>query len=107
MKTTLTTLPILIVPNWIIEFHVHTNALNYAIGSMLAQNPDDTIDKPIYYASQLMTGNKKNYSTIEKETLAMIYVINFFCRYLLGNNFTFFVDHQALIYLINKLTVTK
>jgi hypothetical protein len=31
------------------EFHVHTNASNYAIGTMLAQNPDDTIDEPIYY----------------------------------------------------------
>jgi hypothetical protein len=25
----------------------------------------------------------------------------------LGNNFTFFVDHQALIYLVNKPTITK
>jgi hypothetical protein len=55
MKTSLTTLPILIVPDWTREFHVHINASNYAIGAMLAQNPDDTIDKPIYYASRLMT----------------------------------------------------
>jgi hypothetical protein len=74
---------------------------------MLAQNPDDTIDKPIYYASRLMTGDKKNYSTIEKETLVMIYVIKKFRHYLLGNNFTFIVDHQALICLINKPIVTK
>jgi hypothetical protein len=36
---------------------------------MLAQNLDNTIDKPIYYANQLMTGAKKNYSTIDKEAL--------------------------------------
>jgi hypothetical protein len=30
-----------------------THASNYAIGTMLAQNPDDTIDKPIYYANLL------------------------------------------------------
>ncbi len=74
---------------------------------MLAQNPNNTIDKPIYYANQLMTKTEKNYTTTEKETLSMIYAIKKFHHYLLGNNFTFFVDHQALIYLVNKPTITK
>ncbi len=43
--------PVLIVLNWIREFHVHINALNYAIGAMLDQDLDDTIGKSIYYAS--------------------------------------------------------
>ncbi len=60
MKTTLTMLPVLIVPNWTREFHVHTNVSNYIIGAMLAQNLDNTIDKPIYYASWLMTRAEKN-----------------------------------------------
>jgi hypothetical protein len=81
MKTTLITLPILIVLDWTREFHVHIDTSNYVIGTMLAQNPDDTINKLIYYASQLMTGAKKNYSTTEKETFAMIYVVKFFCHY--------------------------
>jgi hypothetical protein len=53
-----------------------------------------------------MTSAKKNYSIAKMETLAMIYDIKFFCHYLLGNNFMFFVDHQALIYLVNKPIVT-
>jgi hypothetical protein len=32
----------------------------------------------------------------------MIYVVNKFKHYLLGNNFIFFMDHQALLYLVNK-----
>jgi hypothetical protein len=39
---------------------------------MLGQNPNNTIDRPIYYASRFMNNAKKNYTTIEKETLAMI-----------------------------------
>jgi hypothetical protein len=50
---------------------------------------------------------KKNYSTIEKEILVMIYVIKKLCHYMLGNSFMFFVDHQTLIYLINKPIVIR
>jgi hypothetical protein len=84
MKTSLTTLPVLIIPDWTKEFHVHIDASNYVIGAMLGQNRDDTIDKPIiYYANRLRTRVEKKYSTIEKEALAMIYVVKKFCHYLL------------------------
>jgi hypothetical protein len=33
MKASMTCLPILIVPDWKLEFHVHTNASNFAFGS--------------------------------------------------------------------------
>jgi hypothetical protein len=36
----------------------------------------------------------------------MNYVVKKFKHYLLENIFTFFVDHQALLYLINKPIVT-
>jgi hypothetical protein len=30
------------------------DASNFALGAMLSQNPNKTIDRPIYYASRLM-----------------------------------------------------
>ncbi len=63
---------------------------------MLGQNPDNTIDKLIYYANRLMNNAKKNYTTTEKEALVMIYVVKKFRHYLLRNSFIFFIDHQAL-----------
>jgi len=96
-----------IIPDLKLEFHVDTNASNFALGAMLSQNPNKTIDRPIYYANRLMNSAKKNYTTTEKEILAMIYVVKKFRHYLLGNNFTFFVDHQALLYLVNKPIVTS
>ncbi len=39
------------------------------------------------------------------KTLIMIYTIKTFHRYLLGNSFTFIVDHQTLIYLVNNPTI--
>jgi hypothetical protein len=39
MKTSMTCLLMLMVPNWKIKFHVHTNASNFAVGVILAQKP--------------------------------------------------------------------
>jgi hypothetical protein len=86
---------------------VHTNASNSALGAMLSQNLDKTIDRPIYYASRLMNNAEKNYTTIEKEALTMVYAVKKFRHYLLGNSFTFFVDCQGLLYLVNKPIVTS
>ncbi len=36
----------------------------------------------------------------------MVYAIHKFRHYLLGNMFTFFVDHMALVYLVNKPQVS-
>jgi hypothetical protein len=54
MKAFMTCLPILMVPNWKIEFHAQTDASNFVLGDMLGQNPDNTIDRPIYYVNRLM-----------------------------------------------------
>jgi len=37
----------------------------------------------------------------------MVYALHKFKRYLLGNMFTFFVDHMALVYLINNPQVSN
>jgi hypothetical protein len=39
MKASMKCLPILMVPNWKIKFHVHTNGSIFALGVMLGQNP--------------------------------------------------------------------
>ncbi len=78
----MTCLPILIKPDWKLEFHVHTDALNFPLGAMLSQNLNKAIDKPIYYVSRLMNNAKKNYTTTGKEALAMIYDVKKFNHYL-------------------------
>jgi hypothetical protein len=54
------------------------------------------------YASRLLNLVEKNYTIIEKKTLAMVYALHKYRHYLLGNRFVFYVDHMALEYLINK-----
>jgi len=98
--------PILIAVDWKLEFHIYSNASNLAVGTMLAQNPTGKIDQPVVYASCLLSKAKKNYTTTKREALAMVYAINKFQHYLLGNKFVFYVDHMALIYLVNKTQVS-
>jgi hypothetical protein len=81
MKAFMKCLLILIVPNWKLGFHVHIDAPFFSLGVILHQNLDNTIDRPIYYASKLMKSAKNNYTAIEKKTLAMIYVVKKFIIY--------------------------
>ncbi len=99
--------PIMIPPNWQLEFCVHTNASLLAIGAMLAHNPIGKYDQPIVYASRLLIKVEQNYITIRKETLVMVYAFHKFKHFLLGNKFVFYVDHMALIYLVYKPHVSR
>jgi hypothetical protein len=54
------------------------------------------------YSSKLLNFAKRNYTTTEIKALAMVYTLHKFKHYMLGNMFTFYVDHMALVYLVNK-----
>ena len=94
--------PILVPPNWVKEFHVHADASMTAVGVVLCQAGEDKLDHPIYYASRNLSDAERNYTTTEKECLSMVFAIEKFRHYLLGNKFIFYVDHEALKYLLNK-----
>ncbi len=72
------------------------------VGAILAQNPIDKIDQLVMYSSKLLNSIERNYTTIERKALAMVYALHKSRHYLLGNKFTFFMDHMALVYLVNK-----
>jgi hypothetical protein len=54
------------------------------------------------YSSRLLNFIERDYTTTKREALAMVYTLHKFRRYLLNNKFTFYVDHMALVYLVNK-----
>nr|GFB74515.1 reverse transcriptase domain-containing protein [Tanacetum cinerariifolium] len=58
--------------------------------------------KPIHYASKTMNDAKTNYTTTEKEMLAVVYAFEKFRSYLIMNKSTVHTDHSALKYLFAK-----
>ena len=67
--------PILVFLKWDIELHGHVDVSCIALGVVLTQEGADGIDHPITFASQQLSKAEKNYSTTEREGLAMVYVL--------------------------------
>jgi hypothetical protein len=102
LKHKMVTAPILVFPDWRKEFHVHVDAPSIALGFMLAQPGIGDIDHPLAFSSRKLSTIDINYTTIEREGLSMVYVLQKLCHYLLGGNFKMFTDHSTLKYLVNK-----
>ena len=63
--------------------------------------------RPVYYASRRLSKAKRNYNTTESEALGMIYSVQKFHYYLLGNKFSFHVDRSSLLYLVKEQSMTR
>jgi hypothetical protein len=90
--------PILKLPDASKPFVVSTDASNSGIAAVLSQYYGDKAH-PVAYAGRQLNSAELNYSTIEKETLAIVYGIDKFKYYLLGKEFILETDHKPLIYL--------
>ena len=56
----------------------------------------------VYYERKTLNEVKRNYTTIEKELLAVVYALDKFRAYLVGSNIIIFIDHSTLKYLLTK-----
>lgn len=83
-------------PDFSKSFTLTTDASNIALGSVLSQN-----NKPIAFHSRTLNTAERNYSTIEKELLAIIDSCKHFRPYLFGQKFTIETDHKPLVWLFS------
>nr|GEU96573.1 DNA-directed DNA polymerase [Tanacetum cinerariifolium] len=101
LKRKLTEAPILIAPDWEMPFELMCDASDFAIGAVLGQHQDKHF-RPIHFASKTMTEAESNYTTTEKEMLAVVYVFKKFWSNLILNKSIVYTDHSALKYLFTK-----
>jgi hypothetical protein len=81
---------------------VHVDASSIDLGVVLEKNGGGDIDHPLSFSSRKLSTAKINYTTTEREVLAMVYALQKFHHYLLGGHFKMFTDHSTLKYLVNK-----
>ncbi|GJU06464.1 reverse transcriptase domain-containing protein [Tanacetum coccineum] len=101
LKNRLTEAPILIAPNWDLPFELMCDASDFAIGAVLGQRHEKHF-RPIHYASKTLIEAQTNYTTTEKELLAIVYAFEKFRSYLIMNKSIVHTDHSALKYLFAK-----
>lgn len=98
LKKCLTEAPVLTCPDFEKPFTLQTDAAETGLGVALTQNIEGT-DRIIAYASRTLTPAEKNYSTTEKECLAIVWGIEKMRPYLEAYHFTVLTDHQSLRWL--------
>ncbi|CAN6551763.1 unnamed protein product [Malus baccata var. baccata] len=101
LKEMLTSAPIIVPPDWSLPFELMCDASDYALGAILGQRKEKR-PHVIYYASRTLNDAQLNYSTTEKELLAVVFALDKFRSYLLDTKVIIYTDHAALKYLFTK-----
>nr|GEW09498.1 reverse transcriptase domain-containing protein [Tanacetum cinerariifolium] len=97
----LTEAPILIAPDWDMPFELMCDASDFAIDAILGKRQEKHF-RPIHYVSKTMTKAESNYTTTEKEMLAVVYAFEKFRSHLIINKSIVYTNHSALKYLFTK-----
>ncbi len=98
LKRRLTEAPILAFPDFNLPFVLFTDASNHGIGAVLSQVQDGK-EVVICYFSRTLNAAERNYSTTERECLAIVDAVKNFRYYLIGRRFEVVVDHHSLRWL--------
>ena len=99
LKAILQNSPVLKAPDFEKPFTINTDACDVGAGAVLLQMCDTGVDCPVAYFSKKFNSCQRNYSTIEKECLALVWAIQQFQLYIGSNPITVFTDHNPLVFI--------
>lgn len=97
---------VLSYPNFELPFILTTDASNFALGAVLSQVQDGK-ERPIAFGSRTLNKAEENYSTTEKEALAISWAVEKYRPYLHGSKFVLVTDHKPLIFIKNATKNSK
>ena len=101
MKYLLCSEPVLTAPNFSKPFRLAVDTSDVGAGAVLLQIDDENIEHPVCYFSKKFNIHQKNYSTVEKETLALILAVQHFDVYISSSSkpIVVYTDHNPLVFL--------
>ena len=91
----------MVKPDWNREFEIMCDASDFSMGAVLGQK-NEKVFKAIYYASKTFNEAQDNYSTTEKEMLAIVFACEKFRQYILGSHVIIHTNHATIKYLMAK-----
>jgi len=100
LKDRLCSAPILAYPRYDLPFILQPDASAEALGAVLSQVNEDGEEHPIAYASCTLNSAQKNYTTTERECLAVVWAVEHFAQYLEQSSVVIQTDHAALKQLL-------
>ncbi|KAF9758282.1 Retrovirus-related Pol polyprotein from transposon, partial [Nosema granulosis] len=101
LKEKIKSADVLALPSEEGQFILTTDASNIGIGAILSQMQDKK-ERIISYFSRPHSKAENNYSTTEKELLAVIKSVEHFRPYLISRKFLLFTDHSAITFLFTS-----
>lgn len=107
LKSALTNAPILVSPNWNKKFTLHVDASQVAVGGTLTQEDDEGRTRVISYTSKKMTPAEQNYTTNDRELLALVHGLQRFRCYLEGSTFSVITDNQVVSHFFSKSNLSR
>jgi hypothetical protein len=99
LKKCLTDLSYVHLPDLNKPFIISTDGCLTGLGAVLAQENDDGIRYPIYWASRRLSNAEMKYTVSEIELLAAIWAIDKFMGYIEYTHFVLETDHEAIMWL--------
>jgi hypothetical protein len=94
LKKRLSSSPLISLPNLQNPFDIETNALDYALGTVLTQH-----GHPVAYHSETLSDVVHKYPTYDKEMYSIVKSYHQWRHYILGKETTIHTDHKPLKFM--------
>ncbi|CAB0012174.1 unnamed protein product [Nesidiocoris tenuis] len=102
VKKILTSYPVLSHFNPKMPLRLTVDASGKAVGAILSHVYPDHSERPIAYASKILTDCQRKYAQIEREAYAIVYGVTKFRDYLFAKRFELVTDHRPLLHIFGE-----